>query len=685
MQTPDTLHEELLDELRRAVADHDALAHPRRHALRVWRHALRRRLPRVGALGLAVVAIGCALAAALVLILHWPPGGGTGVGQLAVAQGASLVFVVLLLSLLPGVVDAGESIGWEPAWILRDRLTWLGFSAVALLSLGDLTVAWVQPEHAEEGATILMTACGLAITGLLVRRLLRMSDPGEQLSARVRTQVPKLVSILSKERDRAAKRAAEQGLGKEAARLLELTPHPGAQSGMAGVIRQMMGLASRSAQEARWDQAQKAFELATQTVTAYVQAGRRMHLQDAVLLIYGERTNDLHVLAGGPAGRDLSTALFSGLSTVGRAVTASHLDHEIHEAGALHRLGFVARQMLERRVPDEGSSDGAAGLSLLGELAGWAAMIGDTASATAIADTVLPFAVASTVARQVHLAMPAWSSAVRVLGVLALVSPDVRDTTALDMWAESLAGAIAVLPGVPHQVSFSGTEPVFSNEPAGGSLTYMMAAIWASDVDGDAKDAVDRRISEALDRVMLATSDPPRAAATVLEIYHQLACAAAACAERYPSQARVALEALARHLSRIRAGWQLDPRSTSALHIYATDWIVALFVTRKQGELPPPLVAELEAFAVAIEALPSPVGAHVSESLRWVELALKRAEQAQLAVRVMSWKPDSNVPSGRLYQLGRGHRHLHAGLLITPVRARAEAWWLARPEPAGVE
>jgi hypothetical protein len=685
MQTPETLHEELLDELRRAVADHGALAHPRRYALRVRRHALRQRLPRAGALALAAVAIGCALGAAVVLILHWPPGGGKSVSQLAVAQGASLVFVVLLLSLLPGVVDAGESIGWEPAWILRDRLTWLGFSAVALLSLGDLTVAWAQPEHAEEGGTILMTACGLAITGLLVRRLLRMSDPGEQLSARVSSQVPKLVAILNKERDRAAKRAAEHDLGKEAARLLSLTPHPGAQSGMASVIRQMMGLASRYAQDARWDQAQKAFELATQSVTAYVQAGRRMHMRDTVLLVYGERTNDLHALAEGPAGRDLSAALFSGLAAVGRTIATSHLEHHIREGAAVHRLGFVARQMLARRVPDESSADAAAGLSLLGELASSAALIGDSASATSIADNVLPFAVAATVSRQSHIAMPAWSSAVRVLGVLALVSADVRNTAALSMWAESLANVIATLPGVPHPLSFSGAEPVFSNEPAGGSLMYTMAAIWASDLDGDTKDAVDRRFSEALDRVMRSTSDPPRAAATVIEVYHQLACAGAACAERCPSQAPIALQALARHLSRIRTGWRLDPRSASALHIYTTDWIIALFVTREQAELPAPLAVEIEAFGAAIEALPPPVGAHAAESLQWLDLALKRAGRAPLAERVVSWKADSGVPTGRLYQLGRGHRRLHTGLLVTSVRARAEEWWLAPTDRAGAE
>lgn len=686
MQTPETLHEELLDELRRAVADRDALAHPRRYALRVRRHALRQRLPRAAALALAAVAIGCALGAAVVLILHWPPGGGKSVSQLAVAQGASLVFVVVLLSLLPGVVDAGESIGWEPAWILRDRLTWLGFSAVALLSLGDLTVAWVWPEHAEEGATILMTASGLAITGLLVRRLLRMSDPGEQLNERVNTQIPKLVAILTKERARAAKRVTEQRVGEDAARLLALTPHPGAQSGMAGVVRQMLGLASRYAQDRRWDQAQKAFELATRTVAAYVQAGRRVHMQDPVLQIYGERTNDLHALAEGPAGRDLSAALFPGLSTVGRAIAASHLDHDIREGGALHRLGFMARQMLERRVPDQNSPDPAAGLTLLGELGTWAAQIGDGASATSIADNLLPFAVAATTSRQSHIAIPAWSSAVRVLGALALVKEDVRDTAAIDMWAESLASAIAAVPGVPHAVSFSGAEPVFSNEPSGGSLVYIMAAIWASDLDVDAKSGVDWRIVGALDSAMRATSHSPEAAAgTVFEVYHQLACAAAACAERYPGQAPVALEALARHLSLIRADWELDPRSTSALHIYTTDWIIALFVTREQGELPAPLAVELEAFGAAIEALPPPVGAHAAESLQWLELALKRAGRAQLAERVMSWKADSGVPSGRLYQLGRGHRRLHTGLLITSVRARAEEWWLARTDRAGAD
>jgi hypothetical protein len=629
-------------------------------------------------LALAAVAAACAIAAAAILIVRWPPGGGEGIGQLAVAQGASLVFVVLLLSLLPGVVDAGRSIGWEPTWILRDRLTWCGFGAVALLSVADLTVAWVQPEHAEEGATILMTACGLAITGLLARRLLRMSDPGEQLDARANAQVPKLVAILTKESRRVARRAAEQGVGEDAARLLVLTPHPGAQSGMAGVVRAMLGLSARYVQSGRWDQALKAFEVSTRTVVAYVQAGKRIHLQDSVLQTFGDRTNDLHALAGGPEGRDLSLALFRGISLVGGAVASSHLQHRLRDGGALHHLGFVANLMVERRLGDQSSPDPAAGLELIGELGTSAAQVGDGASATAIADALLVYAVPATIARQPQIAGPAWASAFRVLGALALVPRDVRDTGALEMWADHVAEAIRLLPGVPSPVSFSGAEPLVWNEPSGRSLMHIMFAIWASDLDADAKSSVDATIADAFSGPMVTSSGESGATVDdVVEVWHQLASAAANCAERNAEQRPAAVNALTRHLARIRAAWLLDVRNAESLYSYTTDWVLAAFVTRDAVELPTTLVTELEAFGASIAGLVAPIDARVGEALSWITIALRLAGRDTMADHVAGWTSQGSAEaSGRLYQLGQGRRHLHSGLLTTVIVADAEAWWL---------
>ena len=627
---------------------------------------------------LAGVAVACALAAAVILIWRWPPGGGEGTSLLAVTQGGSLVFVVLLLSLLPGVVEAGRSIGWEPSWILRDRTTWLGFAAVAILSLGELAIAWARPEHAEEGATILMTACGLAITGLLARRLLRMSDASEQLRARASAQIPKLVAILAKERQREERRIAELGLNDESARLLVLTPHPGAQSGMAGVVRSMLALALRYLQEGRWDQALQAHGVAAQTVVAYVEAGRRIALQDPVIEVFCDRTNDLHELAGGPSGRDLSTALFHGVSTVGRTVAASHLEHHIREGGALHRLGFTARAMVQRRLGDQRSTDPGHGLELIGELASAAAQIGDSATATGVAEPLVEIAIPATAARQSHIAKPAWRGSLRVLGVLALVDMEVRDIAALDMWAETLASAIEELPTIPHPLGFSGAEPLLSIERDQRSLMHVMFWIWAGDLEADIKSAVDNRLSNALGVPMVKGPSESLmwAIDTVVEVWHQFACAAANCADRHVDQRPPAIDALARQLARIRAAWLLDTRIVATLHAYTTDWIVGLFATREQDVLPASLVTELEALGAVVSVSPSPGNSSIAESLSWLELALRRAGHADEAVVVASWSPDVSASGqGRLAGL-RGGRHLHSGLLQMEVVARAQEWWL---------
>jgi hypothetical protein len=52
-----------------------------------------------------------------------------------------------------------------------------------------------------------------------------MSDPAEQLHGRVGAQLPKLERLLERERVKAAKRAARQGIGPVEARMLALTPH----------------------------------------------------------------------------------------------------------------------------------------------------------------------------------------------------------------------------------------------------------------------------------------------------------------------------------------------------------------------------------------------------------------------------------------------------------------------------
>lgn len=673
------LEDQLLEDLRRLVVNADAEAHPRQFALRQWVHQTRQRLPGPGSLALAAIAAATACAAALVLLCNWPPGGGTAISELAIAQGASLVFVVLLLSLVPGPVEAARTIGWEPTWILRDRITWIGFASLALVSLAELTIAWAKPEHAEEGATILLTASGIAVTGLLARRLLRMSDPATQLRARVEAQIPRLVRLIAKERTRAYERAREQGVDEAQARLLESTPHPGAQSGISGVLKPMFGFAVRALHDGRSDQAQEAHVSIVQVVIAYVEAGRRIALQDKVIEVFADRSSDLHELASGPRGRDLSTVVLNGFSSVGNAIASSHARHGIREGGALHRLGFMADLMAKRRLADESSTDPGLALTVIGEMAALAAQIGDGATAVGIGQPLVALAAPATNARRPHIAGPAWRSAIKVMRVLSLVDAEHRDEAAIDMWAEGVADAIAALDSIPAALTYSGAEPLLQIDPVEPSLAQTWFALWTSDLDGHLKGRLDHRISDALCAPIAATSrdEQPHAAAVVAEVWHQMACAAASGSIAHPDDLDEAVVAMARKLAAMRSLWTFQVTANSVLHAYMTDWIVALYVARDMAALPHALLQELDALGGAL-----PHVAHLyprgplAEARAWLVDALRGAGRNDGVVQASAWALSDESPGAFKLAGLMGGRRLHRGLVIAPVVADAEAWWL---------
>ena len=589
-----------------------------------------------------------------------------------------MVFVVLLLSLVPGAAEAGRTIGWEPTWILRDLLTWTGFATIAFLSLAELTIAWSKPEHAEEGATVLLTACGVGVTGLLARRLLRMSDPATQLGARIEVQLPRLVRILEKERRKARKRAREQGLNETQARLLALTPHPAAQSGMAGVLKPMFGFAVRSVHEGRWDQAQQAHAWITHTVSAYVEAAQRITLQDTVIEVFTDRTNDLHELASGPHGRDVSTTLFNGISEVGKAIASSHRRHDLHEGGALHRLGHTASLMARRRFDDDRSTDPGHGLTVLSDLAALAAQIGDGATAVGIGEPLLEIAAPATDLRRAHIAGPAWRGAVKILRSLALVDNKYRDPSALDLWSEKIAQAVTALSSIPTYMTYSGAEPLLQLDPVEPDLIHTLFYIWVSDLHIDSKRRLDRRLGDALLAPVAATAPEERlqAAEVAAEVWHQMACAAASGAIKYPAELHAAVEALTAKLSTVRSLWAAEQDAVELLHVYATDWIICLYITRDIDGMPDPLREELRVFEETItQAVPYSRGP-VREACEWLVSALARGARSDEAEHVASWAlPQNGSPLVPLAGLIGGWR-LHVGLANSPVILHAQHWWL---------
>jgi hypothetical protein len=160
----------------------------------LWR--IRSVLPPTRDLVLGLLALGLLAGWVLVMVLHWPPGGAKTTSNLVYTQGASLIFVVILLSLFNGPLSAGQRLGWDSGWVGRDTPTWLGLLSVATLSIILIWLGWIRPERAEEGASILLTAAGLCVTALTAQRLIYLSDLGDQLDARLDAQLPKLLRII---------------------------------------------------------------------------------------------------------------------------------------------------------------------------------------------------------------------------------------------------------------------------------------------------------------------------------------------------------------------------------------------------------------------------------------------------------------------------------------------------------
>jgi hypothetical protein len=99
----------------------------------------------------------------------WPPGGGHGASDLVIAQGASLVFVAIVVGLVGAPVQASRAIDWDASWIGRDPGTWAGFGVLALVSVLLLLIGWSEPDSTEELASIFLTAAGLSFAGLTAR------------------------------------------------------------------------------------------------------------------------------------------------------------------------------------------------------------------------------------------------------------------------------------------------------------------------------------------------------------------------------------------------------------------------------------------------------------------------------------------------------------------------------------
>jgi hypothetical protein len=500
--------EELMAEVRRiAMATNAAMTEEPTMQSRVAR--LRRRLPPSGHLALLTAAAAFLLAAVVVFAVHWPPGGGRHISDFVFTQGASLVFVVILLSLLSGPVSAGQTLGWDSGWVMRDRQTWGGLAAVAGLSLFELWLGWSRPERAEAGASILLTAAGLCITVLVAWRLVYLSDPINQLAARVRTQVPAVMKRVREHRERAGRVLRQQITDQNIAAELALQMPPEAQRALQSYLVQLRAVAERAVHAGHWDLALRAHAAMTMFVGRYVTDNVVLTQGDVVLATYCTATSDLHAQAEGVRGRDFSAALVQNLRAT--ALAAVRKDNERRNgpySDVLTDGGFASfvfamalRDVIVRRWQDDASADAPNAVATLGDLATVAAAGGDGWTGNGHVKKVMGYGLLATTQAKAHLAWPAWQGTLQTLRAMAVTGGDAFGDS-----ASELTRAIESLETVPTPLHGSGFEPIITSMPGRLSLRLLAHAAWRQDqLDADELDRWTIGVARALHKITKAT------------------------------------------------------------------------------------------------------------------------------------------------------------------------------------
>jgi hypothetical protein len=644
------------------------------------------------------------------MIIHWPPGGGKETSGLVYTQGASLVFVVILLSLLNGPLTAGQKLGWDSGWVARDTLVWSGLAMVAVLSLLLLWLGWVRPERAEEGGSILLMGAGLALTALVARRLVYLSDPGNQLEARLKQQIPKVIKILDREQRRIAK-AIGATTSPLVARRLELYPVPPAQEGVRGVLFQFVLLTQRSVHEGSWDLAIRAHAASVRLVKEYVHQAGALEQEDAVVNAFAERTEDLHAVSGEPSGRLFSQGLITGMKEVAMAVAARQFAADLSrlfgsgtDAGPLHAVQYRLEHMLERRIADPDSADSTHCSRVLGDIGAAYCQIGDPWMGVGAQKALLRYALVATNGGLVHLAGPCWEEAVRILAALALAesSPDRHAFVAA---GDALVDSIDELPRFPSLLQTSGLEPVFGIVAAPNKMSLEEAShiVWAS--EGPELEDLSKwtwRLTYSclslLRRTEDVTDDPnPRhssrwASQELAETIHQFSLAAASRAQSDAESHIEIADLLRRQLETLRV-FMIDPQGErgdravgEVWHRYVTDFIVALFAIQGQ-EGTGQLTGELSKLDSAItegtiEALPAGFDEgmqRVADALEGVGCESDAAKARVIAERASQSDPREDAATFKILQMGF---HLHRGNLVVPIVEEAEAWLIRESHSA---
>jgi len=277
--TPESIAELLTEQLRQAALLRQQLATERRPKERLLAWWRRLWIDPIRNFFAIVTAINFILALIL-LGVSWPPGGGQEMSALAVAQGSSLIFVVLLMSLLAGPLAASRELPTGPAWLTKDWRFWTGFALVGALSLAELWLGWARADRKEELATIALTTSGLGLTALLARELLHLSDPRALVLRQVKDALVRLEEAARAGRAKSTSALAASGVDPTVVQQVVQYADPVTREVATAHIREFLAAAKAACQRTDASLAATAHAAATVIVLQYLEGSESLSTQD---------------------------------------------------------------------------------------------------------------------------------------------------------------------------------------------------------------------------------------------------------------------------------------------------------------------------------------------------------------------------------------------------------------------
>ena len=631
----------------------------------------------------------------------WPPGGGSGASALVIAQGASLVFVAIVVGLVGAPVQASRAIDWDASWIGREPGTWAGFAVLALVSILLLLIGWSEPDSTEELASIFLTAAGLSLAGLTARHIISLGDPGFQLNRRVARLTVDLIEGFEESAESASLALQAASVDKQISTSIVQAPSPAIQRLAASGLRQVSGSARAAASRGEWRLASAAHSETIGLAFHYVLKAERIPTNDDALQVLRQETDDLHSMADGPAGRWFSFDLISNLSLFVSQLILLQRSVSDHETFDAHGSVFISTldDMMKRRIADTRSGDVHEGLIGIARMADAEVEVGHAWGAAYLAKYLCPYATLGAVTGRADMGPPAWSHLLRLLVRISGMPTSKGSQQAFSALGDDISDALRSIPQLPN-VQLSGFDPVVGYTLSTSTLATAVYELWSAD-DSLIEEVREFsfRVMHELSRMLLATDDDhtrfARSSNVTEATYHILAAATRRTgSEPSPAVLGTIVATVGSSLSHLRNLLfdhdnqtfrdDLDTRTT--LRAYFSGWQLALYAVRDQETPVQGLLDELGPFLVCLDAVGPDMHelSQLRDGLRLLGSWLEREgydDAAQEVIDVLTHLPEP-APAGFL-GLG-GHPlwgpftdeySIYRGSLMSPFFERVSAYF----------